>query len=175
MSTTAPALVLNSDAKLTRPPMTSSQASRIESRTSHMASQTARIEAQNEKVSKWVEEIYTGWSQSLQVSSGEKSTAAPEGSWPDSTDALFSIFEEDNPSSSQALCDHARLYAGKEPGEGRASARRLFRCCCDGHSGRKLSSHKHAVEAYVCKINIWHHLEESWWFINMLLIHNSVR
>lgn len=155
--------------------MTSSQASRIEIRTSHIASQTTRIEAQNEKVSKWVEEIYTAWSQSLQVSNGENNTAAPEGSLPDSTDALFSIFEEDKPSSSQALCDNARLYAGKEPGEGGASARRLFRCCCDEHSGRKFSSHKHAVEAYVCKNNMWHHLEDYWWFINILLTHNSVR
>ncbi|KAI7781349.1 hypothetical protein LA080_014783 [Diaporthe eres] len=80
-----------------------SQASRIETQTSYIASRTTSIEAQNRKVSKLLEEIHTAWLHDLKVSQGN-STAAPGGPRLDSTDALFSIFEEDKPSSFQELC-----------------------------------------------------------------------
>lgn len=109
MSMTASSLLLKSVGKLTRPLVTSSQASRIETQTSYIASRTTSIEAQNRKVSKLVEEIHTAWLHNLKVSKGN-STATPGGPRLDSTDALFLIFEEDKSSSFQELCEHARLY-----------------------------------------------------------------
>lgn len=146
---------------LTNPPMKSSQANRIETRTSHIASQTARIEAQNIQLCKWVEEIYAAWHQSLQVSK-EDSIAASDRSRPSSTDSLFSISEDDKPSSSIALCENAGLYPVHEPGDSSASAQ-LFRCCCDGHAGRNSSRHRQAVEAYNGKNTLRRHSEDSRW------------
>lgn len=173
MSITVSSLLLKSVAQLTRPPVTSSQASRIETQTSHIASQTTSIEAQNRKVSKLVEEIHTAWFQNLKVSKGN-STAAPEGSRLDSTDTLFSIFEEDKPSSFQALCENARLYPIQEPGEGSASASRLFDCCCDELGGPNISSHRHAIEAYVCKNIPWYLLGDSRWIKKVLITYPSI-